>query len=149
MRELDGIASLPSLEELYISFNEVSELSPLQFHESLQILDIEANLVEDPTEIENLASCPELIELTIEGNPVCKKFPNIFFQVKQCLPQLQILDSEVVAHITDVATAVDEEKNDSQQHKCAGKYDAVVQIINATDPDSAGISTHDGESTVL
>lgn len=99
LKELDGLSSLPCLEELYISFNEVSELAPLQFHESLQILDLDANLIDDLTEIENLASCPELLELSVADNPVCKKEPNLLYKVKQCLPLVQVLDGQPVSTI--------------------------------------------------
>jgi Leucine-rich repeat (LRR) protein len=55
-----------------ISFNDVRSLAPLQFHPSLQILDVEANQIEDIEEIEYLKDCYDLVELTVEDNPIGK-----------------------------------------------------------------------------
>ena len=39
--ELDGISSMCNLKELYLSYNEISDLSPLSMLDQLEILDLE------------------------------------------------------------------------------------------------------------
>lgn len=70
MTSLDGIASLPLLSELYLSFNDVSELRALCDCEQLTTVDLEGNDVSDEYEIEPLASLTLLTSLTLAGNPL-------------------------------------------------------------------------------
>mmetsp|Transcript_4178 Transcript_4178/g.10182 ORF Transcript_4178/g.10182 Transcript_4178/m.10182 type:complete len:655 (-) Transcript_4178:291-2255(-) len=111
LQDLDGIvAALPVLEELYISFNEVRELSGLQFHETLQVVDLEGNQISDVNELENLASCPNLTELTIEENPIWKRHVgNLAEKVKELVPQVETLDAvpieEKIQEIRDLGTS--------------------------------------------
>lgn len=39
--------SMPNLVELYCSFNNIKDISPLAFHEKISILDIEGNELAD------------------------------------------------------------------------------------------------------
>ena len=80
---------------IQISFNEVRDLAALQFHLTLQVLDLEANLIDDIQEVKNLSYCPKLIELTVEDNPITKK-SSCLWEIKCALPQLEILDSQPV-----------------------------------------------------
>jgi len=43
--DLDGISVLERLEELYVSFNDIDDLTPLSLHDTLAVLDLEANKV--------------------------------------------------------------------------------------------------------
>ena len=94
--EIDGIASMQSLQELYIAFNNISDLSPISFLENLEVLDLEANKVADIDQIDYLSIMGNLNTLTLTGNPICKSFskPNQSFReyVLQRLPNLQQLD---------------------------------------------------------
>lgn len=58
-------------QELYASYNDVSDLSPLCLLEQLEVLDLEANSVDDREQLRYLQLCPRLATLTLEGNPVC------------------------------------------------------------------------------
>ncbi|XP_063486949.1 leucine-rich repeat-containing protein 56 isoform X4 [Symphalangus syndactylus] len=71
LADLDGIASLPALKELYASYNNISDLSPLCLLEQLEVLDLEGNSVEDLGQVRYLQLCPRLAMLTLEGNLVC------------------------------------------------------------------------------
>jgi hypothetical protein len=71
--DLSGIASLVSLAELYASFNEVQDVSPLAELDHLVILDLEGNRIEDEDAPEYLNMCPKLISLSLEGNPVSRQ----------------------------------------------------------------------------
>lgn len=58
-------------QELYVSYNDISDLSPLCLLEALEVLDLEGNCVEDLGQVRYLNLCPRLAMLTLEGNPVC------------------------------------------------------------------------------
>ena len=99
--ELDGIAALPSLEELYLSFNDIWELSPLALHESLQVLDLEANAIEDAPQVGLLSTIPTLWALTLDGNPLGRRYSSKLeyrrVVCQQLLPlNLRTLDDENV-----------------------------------------------------
>jgi len=92
LQDLGGVSSLPVLEELYFSFNDVHELSPLYAHDVLQVIDLEGNLVNDFEEIKSLETLPSLRELTLNSNPVTQS--KIFSRqaVLEAIPQLEMLD---------------------------------------------------------
>ncbi|XP_069422576.1 leucine-rich repeat-containing protein 56 isoform X5 [Ovis canadensis] len=71
LADLDGISSFPALKELYVSYNNIWDLSPLCLLEQLEVLDLEGNCVEDPGQLRYLQLCPRLAALTLEGNPLC------------------------------------------------------------------------------
>lgn len=58
-------------QELYASYNCISDLSPLCLLEQLEVLDLEGNGVEDLGQVCYLQLCPRLATLTLEGNLVC------------------------------------------------------------------------------
>jgi len=39
--ELDGISSMCNLRELYLSYNEISDISPISMLEQIEMLDLE------------------------------------------------------------------------------------------------------------
>lgn len=102
--ELDGISSMISLAEVYLSYNEISDISPLSMLDNLQILDLEGNNVEEIAQIQFLAMCTQLNRLTLESNPVCvKPSPDSVQEdydyrqaVKKVIPQLRYLDEEIL-----------------------------------------------------
>ncbi|XP_057362750.1 leucine-rich repeat-containing protein 56 isoform X6 [Manis pentadactyla] len=71
LTDLDGIGSFPALKELYVSYNDISDLSPLCLLEQLEVLDLEGNSVEGLGQLRYLQLCPRLATLTLEGNLVC------------------------------------------------------------------------------
>ncbi|XP_066108557.1 leucine-rich repeat-containing protein 56 isoform X2 [Saccopteryx bilineata] len=88
LSDLDGIGSLPALKELYVSYNNVSDLSPLCLLGELEVLDLEGNSVEDLGQVRYLQLCPKLATLTLEGNLVCLR-PS---------PSSKVLDEVPAAH---------------------------------------------------
>ncbi|XP_042760679.1 leucine-rich repeat-containing protein 56 isoform X5 [Panthera leo] len=71
LTDLDGIGCFPALKELYVSYNNISDLSPLCLLEQLEVLDLEGNGVEVLEQVRYLQLCPRLATLTLEGNLVC------------------------------------------------------------------------------
>lgn len=55
-------------QELYVSYDDISDLSPL---EQLEVLDLEGNSVEGLGQLRYLQLCPRLATLTLQGNLVC------------------------------------------------------------------------------
>lgn len=54
-----------------MSYNDISDLSPLCLLERLEVLDLEGNSVEDLGQVQYLQLCRHLVTLTLEGNLVC------------------------------------------------------------------------------
>ena len=46
LENIDGTSGLTTLREMYISYNQITDLSPLAYLEHLEVLDIESNYVE-------------------------------------------------------------------------------------------------------
>lgn len=92
LQDIGGIVAMHVLEELYISFNDIRDLSPLNTHDTLQVLDVEGNLIEDLEDIHNLQTLSTLRELSLSSNPVYKKEGFSREWVLQALPQIEVLD---------------------------------------------------------
>lgn len=58
-------------QELYVAFNDISDVSPVSMLDNLQVLDLEGNLIDDLSQVEFLTLCSSLKSLNLEGNPVC------------------------------------------------------------------------------
>ncbi|EKX36323.1 hypothetical protein GUITHDRAFT_165792 [Guillardia theta CCMP2712] len=93
LQELDGISAFDSIKELYLAFNEISDLSPLVGCDTIEVLDLEGNAVTDISEVQFLVSCSNLSSLTLEGNPV-SKLPEYHKQILEALPFLLTLDDQ-------------------------------------------------------
>ncbi|KOO22545.1 leucine-rich repeat-containing protein 56 [Chrysochromulina tobinii] len=128
LRLLEGIGAFNTLTELYLAFNEVQDLSPLMEADRLQVLDLEANAVTDLAQIAYLSGCAELHALTLEGNPIAEG-AGYRAQVKQALPQLELLDDLALGDAADPASrtavaataAVDvDDAHASDEGGCAG-----------------------------
>ena len=82
-------------QELYLAFNDISQLSPLTEADELQVLDLEANAISDMEQVEFLQFVPSLQELTLRGNAVCDGAPDVRERVFAMLPSLELLDDEL------------------------------------------------------
>ena len=91
LEDLQGMSALPSLTELYVSFNDVCDITPVADLENLEVLDLESNRVEDLNGVEYLGFCRSLVQLTLEGNPVCAQ-EGYRRRVVNQIPQLVSLD---------------------------------------------------------
>lgn len=97
LQELSGIAAMPLLEELYVPFNDITDLSPLCYNDSLQVLDVEGNMIEELDEFQGLQTCSNLRELTVASNPFCRTEEFSLCGIKEFLPQLEMLDDTPVS----------------------------------------------------
>ena len=96
LRELEGFSAFGRLREAYLAFNDIADLSPLMGADRLQVLDLEANAIKDPGQVDYLVGCDELHALTLEENPICER-DDYRAQVRGTLPQLAFLDDAPVA----------------------------------------------------
>ncbi|XP_035796507.2 leucine-rich repeat-containing protein 56 isoform X2 [Amphiprion ocellaris] len=105
LQDLAGISTLCSLKELYLAYNNVSDVSQVGMLENLHLLDLEGNDVDDLVQVQYLGLCSTLRTLTLEGNPVCLR-PNptstqiadysYRAAVRELVPQLRYLDGKRV-----------------------------------------------------
>ncbi|ETW04581.1 hypothetical protein H310_03794 [Aphanomyces invadans] len=79
VKDLDGIGALTGLRELYLQFNEISDVSPLSMHDALHVVGM----------------CVQLASLNLTDNPVAN-IPQYRLIVCSYMPQLQTLDSTSV-----------------------------------------------------
>uniref|UniRef100_A0A8C4X3J5 Leucine-rich repeat-containing protein 56 n=1 Tax=Erpetoichthys calabaricus TaxID=27687 RepID=A0A8C4X3J5_ERPCA len=100
------------LQELYLAYNDISDLSQVSMLDHLVILDLEGNNIEDIIQVQYLGLCSKLSVLTLEGNPVClTPRPgatedlgyNYRATVKDLIPQLSVLDDLPADDITPSA----------------------------------------------
>lgn len=71
-------------QELYVAYNNVSDLSQVCMLEQLELVDLEGNDVDDLVQVQYLGLCGKLKILTLEGNPVCICPRPGASQVQQC-----------------------------------------------------------------
>uniref|UniRef100_H3BH59 Leucine rich repeat containing 9 n=1 Tax=Latimeria chalumnae TaxID=7897 RepID=H3BH59_LATCH len=84
-----------NLLELHLEENRLRELNSLNTLVKLQRLFLGLNKIQDTIELEKLQVLPSLVELSVIGNPVCRKMlyrPLLIFQ----LPKLQVLDRTMI-----------------------------------------------------
>jgi hypothetical protein len=91
---LDGICTLSAnLEELYLAFNQITDLSELMGLPKLRVLDLEENCIAKIADIEFLSCCSELTALTLAGNEAANS-ENYRMDVLALVPQLIYLDEK-------------------------------------------------------
>lgn len=96
LREVQGIQAFQHLEELYLGFNEVSELFDIGFLEHLAVLDLEGNCVRSLDQLYYLRRCAQLTDLNLRGNPVQAEVA-YHQRIQEHAPGLTCLDDELVA----------------------------------------------------
>lgn len=92
---LDGLSSMGNLNELYLSFNEITDVSPVTMLERLEVLDLEGNQITEKSSLSYLKMCSNLASLTLEGNPIVSAFGDIKAYrraVWKALPHVRFLD---------------------------------------------------------
>lgn len=47
IKDMSGILSFPSLRELYVSYNQIVDVNPLTYNESIEVLDLEGNEIDN------------------------------------------------------------------------------------------------------
>eukprot|EP01006_Ploeotia_vitrea_P051966 TRINITY_DN67623_c3_g8_i2.p1 TRINITY_DN67623_c3_g8~~TRINITY_DN67623_c3_g8_i2.p1 ORF type:complete len:299 (+),score=12.81 TRINITY_DN67623_c3_g8_i2:27-923(+) len=156
---LAGLGSLPLLKELYLAFNDISDLSPLAQVDSVEVLDLEANNINSFDEVYCLQPCQDLSELVLQGNPISNR-SNYRRQINTILPTLEMLDdSPCVTHSSSKGlnkSSVDESvKTDNalvnESIRCSKApmtaTSASSQPLNKATPRSAQVKVYSVENT--
>ena len=97
IERLEDVAN--TLEELWISYNQISSLDGINMCSKLQVLYMTNNKISDWSELDKLASLPELREVAFVGNPCYEGLDKnaAKLQVLKRIPQLSKIDSEMVS----------------------------------------------------
>ncbi|GMH73629.1 hypothetical protein TL16_g06245 [Triparma laevis f. inornata] len=93
---LEGIGALDSLRELRLSNNQITDLTPLAMHETLQVLDLTSNNIEDWSQVEMLSTCPMMYSLDLRKNFIEERAKEYRKIVCWHVGQLKILDGRHV-----------------------------------------------------
>ena len=83
--------ALESLQELYISFNGITDLFDISFLNNLKVLDLEGNDVKDLDQLYYLRRLQNIVDLNLKHNPVSKQGDYLKLIGEVC-PNLYILD---------------------------------------------------------
>ncbi|CAI7995442.1 Leucine-rich repeat-containing protein 56 [Geodia barretti] len=104
LRDLDGLPSLTCLQELYISHNEVRDVSLAAMLPDLRVLDVESNHLSEEDQLGFLGLCTQLSSLTLTGNPLAlilsSQQVGYRTAVLKAIPQLRLLDDIPVGVVT-------------------------------------------------
>jgi len=110
LADLDGISILDSLQELYVAFNHLTDISPLMYHD-LEVLDLEGNCLPSLEDVgDTLVTCSCLKTLNIQNNPCVK---GGLSHLRKILPKLEILDD-------------DDHDNDVESTSCSTNYNDLL-----------------------
>lgn len=92
---LNGISTLSRvLEELYLAYNQITDVSDLMGMDKLKVLDLEDNKITDISNLEFLTCCSGLRALTLAGNPATQD-PEVYrSEVLKLIPQVIYLDEK-------------------------------------------------------
>ncbi|CAM9228067.1 unnamed protein product [Ectocarpus sp. 12 AP-2014] len=115
---LDGVGALTGLEELYLAFNDVEDLTSIALHDRLEVLDLESNCVKDTEQAIHLGTCSRLWSLTLTANPVCRDL-HYRTRMVEAVPQLASLDEKDVSdddRRPPPTSSEKEEAEDDQNH---------------------------------
>eukprot|EP00755_Sulcionema_specki_P032690 Sspe_Gene.19884::Locus_7272_Transcript_1_1_Confidence_1.000_Length_1536::g.19884::m.19884 len=114
VQQLGGASAFPLLEEVYLAFNNITDISPLAGLAHLTTLDLEGNQIKDIEDVQFMAECLCLRNLTLEGNPVAltEKYRE---RVAELLPFVQYLDDEEVGLPSTGLSGTDEIQRQAQQ----------------------------------
>ena len=89
---LDGITSVsPKVQELYLGFNKIDNISELLGLNFLKILNLEGNLIANCDDVGILKCCRKLRRLVLRGNGA-EENPEYRNEIKRLIPKLRWLD---------------------------------------------------------
>jgi dynein light chain 1 len=106
IERLEDVA--PTLEELWLSYNQISSLDGLAPLQALEVLYLGNNRVSDWAELDKLAALPKLRDLLLTGNPLYDAHADkaaCRAAVVKRVPQIQKLDNEMITSIEREAAA--------------------------------------------
>jgi len=109
------MASLSEVEELYASFNYISDLFDFIYLSKLKILDLEGNNIKEVDSIKYLANNNNLTSINLISNPI-SKFAEYTKKVQEYIPSIEFIDDKNI-----------KEPNDKIQNVCVNYEEAEKQ----------------------
>ena len=94
VEKLDDVAT--TLEQLWMSYNQVASLEGLACLRELEVLYCSNNLIKSFGELDHLAGLPKLREVLFVGNPMYGEVDNPRLHIIKRLPQVKKVDGELV-----------------------------------------------------
>eukprot|EP01023_Acetabularia_acetabulum_P048446 TRINITY_DN5121_c0_g2_i1.p4 TRINITY_DN5121_c0_g2~~TRINITY_DN5121_c0_g2_i1.p4 ORF type:complete len:124 (-),score=32.48 TRINITY_DN5121_c0_g2_i1:133-504(-) len=88
-----------TLEELWLSYNQIERLAGVEKLQALRVLFLSNNKIKDWPEIEKLSSLEKLEDLLLVGNPLFNDYKEVSeyrIEVLKRLPNLKKLDGQPV-----------------------------------------------------
>lgn len=140
---LDGIITLSSkIEELYLPYNEIEDVSDLVGIQSLKILNLQNNNISDILNIEFLSYCPNLTSLFLDGNPCLKKSKNFKEKIHSLVPNLIYLDdSKIISKVSSNSSSVPCSFSDSLSIPCSSPDIVHMDSNQSKESSSKNVST--------
>lgn len=126
LSSLDGLSTLSDqLEEVYLAFNHISDVSELIGMSKLTVLDLEENEIESVEDCGLLACCSGLMALTLAGNPAAES-ETYREDVMKAIPHLRYLDEKRLRPrkpkpVQVVFEPIEPQKVDKNAEKCTTK----------------------------
>ena len=111
VKKIDGLQAVAgSLEQLWLSYNEIREVDGVLCCPKLRVLYLSNNNIKDWGEIEKLRSISTLEDILLVGNPIYSDDsiadPQAArIRVIQCIPHIQKIDGVVVTPVEVEAAA--------------------------------------------
>lgn len=121
LRDLAGFNAFPQLSEFYASYNQITELTELYFHENLEVLDVEGNDIANAEALEVLETIPKLKVLNISHNIIFYEAQTVLMKK---IPQLEVLND---VPTKDIITRA-EESNRTQPSREEDIYHSLKQL---------------------
>ena len=138
LTSLDGISAIcPKIEELYLAYNNLTDVFELMNLEKLVILDLEHNKIPNIENVTLLNCCPRLRALTLIGNP-CAKSKSYRNDVLEKIPQLVYLDEKRLRPKTPRSTKDLESRVVKRTNRAVNKenHNVMSSKINENTPTS-------------
>mmetsp|Transcript_14432 Transcript_14432/g.29598 ORF Transcript_14432/g.29598 Transcript_14432/m.29598 type:complete len:163 (+) Transcript_14432:184-672(+) len=87
-----------TLEELWLSYNQIKTLDDINACENLEVLYISNNSLGDFAELDKLAGLPKFRDIMLVGNPMCEGLEDDEYrlEVLRHLPNLTKIDGKMV-----------------------------------------------------
>lgn len=73
LTDFGGISGFAFIEDLFVSYNRISDVSHLSYHQTLRSLDLEGNIIADMDQVDYLETVENLEYVNIDHNPIIGK----------------------------------------------------------------------------
>lgn len=97
LKKIEGLNEVAdTLEQLWISYNQIGSLAGIEKLTNLQVLYISNNKINSWAEVERLQALPKLRELNMVNNPLFNSTENWRIEVIKRLDKLKSLDGSLI-----------------------------------------------------